>query len=66
MISINKNILGVEMPVTLTEEDFLKWMILNKGRSVDLLIMPFLEALMIDNRDVAQIKLNEVKELLKE
>ena len=62
--SINKNILGVDFPVTLTEEDFLTWMILNKGISIDSLIMPFIEALNLDDNDVSKMKLKQLKEFI--
>lgn len=61
MISINKNISGVEFPVTLTEEDFLTWMLLNKGISIETIITPFIEALSLDDNDISKMKLKELK-----
>ena len=64
MISVNKNILGVEMPITLTEADFLTWMLLNKGTSIELLVTPFIKALSLDDNDISKMKLKELKEFI--
>jgi len=63
-ITITKNVLGIEYPITIHAEEILYYWMKEKGNLIEFLKMAIIELNKEDN-DIVKLKLKEVIELMK-